>query len=157
MKHYFGTFIPLSVMLVLALTFAGGALTAETGCAAHLSPKVTIDVADRTAYAALRLFDTDEEAAYHAKLITPAQHQAISAKLSQLYQGVIDVANIGINLPTGGTLSAADLVKINGLALSVTDLATLIAPSVGAALQADYAAFQTKVSALINAVKGLPS
>lgn len=143
------------IQRLAAIAILCAIIVTSAACPAHLSPKVTIDVSDRTAYSALRLVDTDEEAAYHAKVFTPTQHQAISAKFSKLYQGVVDVANIGIALPTGGTLSVSDLAKVNALAQDVADLASLISPSAGAALQADYAAFVSKVNALISAVKGL--
>jgi hypothetical protein len=139
--------------LLFVLLIASGL----TACAHHYSAKVTIDVSDRTAYAALRTFDAAEEALYHQKTAWPtvAQHEAISAQISKAYQAVVDVANIGLLLPPGGQLSTADLSKIGALEKNIADLAGLISPTAGAAIQDAYATFKTQASALIAAVKGL--
>jgi hypothetical protein len=42
MKHYFGTFIPMGILLILAITFAGGAMVAESGCAGNLTPVASV-------------------------------------------------------------------------------------------------------------------
>lgn len=141
--------ISLTALMVLAL----GSFIA----CAHPSPKVVIDVADRTAYQALRAFDTAEETAYHAKGIWPtaAQHQAISAKFSEAYQAVVDVASLGASLPAGAKLSAADLAVVGKLTVIVDDLAKLLGqPGVGTDVAAKFAAFQTKAAALVASIGG---
>lgn len=130
-------------------------LVATVACAGHASPKVTIDVADRTAYGALRILDIAEEGAYHAKGAwpTPAQHQAISVKFSQAYQAVVDTANLGIALPPGSKLTPADLAIIGKLTTTVADLATLVgAPGVSATIVIDFNKFQTQAAALVAAI-----
>jgi hypothetical protein len=101
-----------------------------TGCAGNLTPKVVIDKADSTAYVSTRAFQEAEEIAWHAKAPWPsaAQHQVIGTKLSGIYQSIIDVANIGLALPPGTTLSLADLAAVAQLEQLVVDLSTLISP-----------------------------
>lgn len=129
-----------------------------SACAHPLaSPKVVVDVADRTAYAALRAFDVAEETAYHAKAAwpTPAQHQVLSAKISQAYQLVIDTANLGLALPPGSKLSAADLAAVGKLTAVVSDMAALVgAPGISADITSTFTAFQAKATALVTSVKG---
>lgn len=139
-------------MILLAVALGGLALTSQA-CAHNLSPKVTIDVADRTAYAALRVVDVDEETMYHANasVITPAMHKQISAKISQAYALVIDVANLGVNLPAGAKLSAADLQIVGQLTQVVADVAALI-PASNANLQADLQKFKNAVTELSAAI-----
>jgi len=141
------------VSLISVVLFAG----LLSACAHNLSPKVTIDVADRTAYAALRVVDVDEETLYHQKGAwpTPAQHVDISKKLSQGYGLIIDVANIGLAVPPAGKLSTADLAKVTQLGGLVADLVSLASPATGAKIQTDIQTFVSKANALINAVKGL--
>ena len=143
-----------TLILALALTLLPAC--SQNGAPAP-APKVVIDTADRAAYTALRTFQIAEEAAYHARLPwpTPTQHQSINAVVSQAYALVISVANLGITLPPGARLSAADLVVVGQLTQIVADLVALTRsadPTTAAAARTA----QTKVTALTSAVKGTP-
>ena len=78
------------------------ALVFVTACG-PISLKQQIDRDDRVAFESLRLFQTMESGAYHAKAPWPtdAQHREIGGKLSQAYTLVIDVASAGLALKTG--------------------------------------------------------
>ncbi len=147
------TRIVSALALACLITTAGIA----PACGGKTPPKVVIDVADRGAYQALRALDVAEEAAYHAKgpWPTPPQHQAVSQKFSAAYQAVIDVANLGVALPRGATLSAADLAVVGKLTTVVGDMAVLVgAPGAGHDIATAFQAFQAKATALVNSVKG---
>ncbi len=97
------------------------------GCAT-LSPKATVDKYTRLAYTSTRAFQTTEEAAWHAHAPWPTgpEHQALNAKVSQVYALITAVANTGIALPPGKTLSVADLALIGNLEQVVADLLALV-------------------------------
>lgn len=139
---------------LLPLLLAGGLTTGA--CAGHLSPKQQIDRADRTAYAALRGFQQAETAAYHAKAVwpTPAQHQQIGAKLSVAYQGVIDLAGLGLDIKTGQPLPPQAAKLIADLAQTVVDLTALVSPSASAELQAKVTQVKSTINVLIANVQG---
>jgi hypothetical protein len=148
-----GSKMPPAAVVLIPLLIAIGLVTAA--CPGKLSPKVGVDVADRTAYSALVAFDVAEESAYHAHAVwpTPAQHIAISVKLSQAYQAVVDVAHVGIALPPGSQLSTADLAAVGKLTTVVADIAALVgAPGVGADITTTFNSFQAKASALVTSV-----
>lgn len=137
----------------LRRTLALVSLVIWSACAAR-TPKIIIDQADRTAYVSTRAFQTAEEAAWHAKAPWPTaeQHQQIGAKLSGLYQAIIDVANIGIALPPGTNLSAADLAALSQLTQLVTDLTTLVTTATPT-IQADWTQAKADIGSLTTRVR----
>lgn len=120
-----------------------------------VSPKVTIDRADHAALASVRAFQLSEEAAWHASAVWPTavQHADINGKVSQAYQLIVAVANLGISLPPGATLTAADLAAVAQLAQVVADLVALTQRATPA-VQQQAAAAQQRVAALRAAVLG---
>jgi hypothetical protein len=140
--------------LVLVVAFLGLPACSQHGAPAT-SPKVVIDTADRAAFTALRAFQTAEEAAYHSRLPwpTPAQHITVNGKVSQGYALIISVANLGIALPPGASLSLADLAVIGQLTQVVADIVALTRTA-DPATQAAATATQTQVTALTAAVQG---
>ncbi len=147
---------PKAIGLVLALCvlLTSTVLTAG-GCAGNPTPKVVVSTADRAAYEAIRAFQVAEESAYHAKLPWPTdqQHRDINAKVSQAYTLVIDVANLGLALPPGGKLTAADLAAVGQLTQAVADIVALAAPAPPNVQQAALTA-QAKAQALASSVGG---
>ena len=141
---------------------------------ASAPPKVVIDRADRAAYLAVRGFQTLEEVAWHSRLAwpTPKQHADINAKVSQAYQLIVDVANLGISLPPGSKLTMEDLAAVTKLTAVVADIVALtqcasadvirdgatseLAPCVSASAAVRQAATsaQSKVETLAASVKG---
>jgi hypothetical protein len=128
-------------------------LLCATGCGAGVSVKQKIDQADRVAFESLRLFQTMETAAYHARAPWPSadQHQQIGAKLSQAYTLVIDVAQAGLTLQAGVPASQQLLTEVALLGQLVGDVLELTRaappPIVAQATQA-----QTATTALIATV-----
>lgn len=139
----------LGLTIALLVTLTGAA------CAGHLSPKVAIDQYDRAAYTSVRSFQVAEEAAWHAKASWPtaAQHQDINAKVSRVYQLIIDTANLGVALPPGSSLSAADLAIIGNLQTVVADLVVLVKGAPPATVTA-AGAIQTQTNNLVAKAKG---
>lgn len=132
------------VALLVLLSACGG-----------VSPKVTIDRADRAAFTSVRGFQLAEEQQWHARAAWPTaeQHRAVNVKVSQAYQLIIDTASLGIALPPGSKLSAADLAAVIRLEQVVTDIVAL-ARSAPTNVQQAATAAQSKVGVLVSAVKG---
>lgn len=127
-----------------------------SACAGTLSVKQQIDRADRTAFVALRGFQQAETAAYHARALWPtaAQHQQIGAKLSFAYQGVIDLATLGLDVRTGQPLPPQAAKLIVDLTATVVDLVGLVLPSASADLQAKVTQVKASINLLIANVQG---
>jgi hypothetical protein len=134
----------LAVVLLISFSF---------GCASA-SVKQQIDRSDRTAFAALQVFQTTESGLYHANAPWPSatQHQQVGAALSKAYTLVIDVANAGIALQPGAPLPAALQAEVAQLLQIVTDVLALANNAPPAAKQQAVDA-QNKTVALTQTVE----
>lgn len=142
---------------------------AATACATtgSTSPKVTIDRLDRGAVGAVRAFQLIEQASWQAKAgwDTPSTHRRIAVLLGGdpscapptpcppgIYDLIIDVANIGLALPPGATLSAADLQAVGALKTAVTDLVAIASPSTDPQVKEKASTAQRAIQALLHTV-----
>ncbi len=154
-------------MWLLVLGLAGAGL----GAACVHPVKVTIDVADRTAYTSARALQKAVEADYQAHQPWPSfeerrkinillggdptcQPSATVVCKKGIYDLVVDVANIGLALPPGGKLSADDLKNIGLLEKAVTDLVSIVSTKASQSIQDKTAEFNTKAGTLLAVVKG---
>lgn len=132
-------------------------LASVPACAGQLAPKQTIDRADRTAYAALRSFQVAEETAWHSKQTWPtaAQHQAIGAKLSLAYSGVVSLATLGLDLQPGQPLPAQAAKLIADTTQAVVDIVAVVNAGAATGLQQQIADAKAKVGLLVSQVQGV--
>jgi hypothetical protein len=160
-----------AAVTVLLVALSGALVVAMPGCSVLPTPKVAIDTLDRSTYTAARAFQQAVEADYAAHQAWPtfSERHRINVVLGGdptcvpsatlvckkgLYDLVVDVANIGINLPPGAQLSIEDLKICRALEQAMLDLTSLVSTTAAQTIQDKATALTTTASTLLASVKG---
>lgn len=168
-RHNQQGFAAWIVIGILAIVGALGGLVAtkKVNLGQVLSPqsKIAADKTNNVLFAAVRAAQVEEENAWHkgtqpALNVTDASGKTLHARIGavevKVYTLIKLVDDAVAKLPTGGTLSIADLGFVKSLGAAVSELLDLLRPVIGTtagALLDNVQAKAAQFSAQVQAVK----